>query len=130
MRRVAEQESMNPFPRNRVLKSVEDVKRLASRLAECPNVNRFDEGEHNEAWALADTFADIESEFREFLDELLPKLAKAEGEELTGLLFEIGVGFQHVLHHIIENQKFYKYLVPEGTSVFEEPDKAGGPGVS
>ena len=116
---------MNPFARNRVFKSVEDVKRLASRLAECPTVSRFDEGELKESWALADTFADLEGEFREFLDELLPKLAKAEGEELTGLLFEIGVGLQHVLYHIIENQKFYKYLVPEGTAVFEEPRKRG-----
>jgi hypothetical protein len=25
------------------------------------------------------------------------------------------------LHHIIEHQKFYKYLVPEGTEVYGEP---------
>lgn len=114
---------MSPFERNRVIKSVEDVKGLAERLAKCPEVSRFDDGEHKEAWALAATFADIEGEFREFLDEQLPKLAQSEGEELSGLLFEIGVAFQHVLHHIIEHQKFYKYLVPEGTEVYGEPSK-------
>jgi hypothetical protein len=27
------------------------------------------------------------------------------------------------MHHIVEHQKFYKYLVPEGTVLFEEPGK-------
>ena len=120
---MANQEPVNPFTKNRVITSVEDVKRLATRLAKCQNVSRFNEGEHNEGWALADTFADIEGEFREFLDESLPKLMEAKDEELSGLLFEIGVAFQHILYHIVENQKFYKYLVPEGTVVFEEPSK-------
>ncbi len=112
---------MSPLERNTVIKNVADVKFLAERLSKCPEVSRFDDEEHKEAWALADTFADIEGEFREFLDEQLPKLARSEGEDLSGLLFEIGVAFQHVLHHIIEHQKFYKYLVPEGTEVFGEP---------
>jgi len=113
--------TVNPSEHNRILKTAEDVKRLAERLAKCPAVSQFDEGERKEAWALADTFADIEREFREFLDESLLKLTESEGEELSGLLVEIGVAFQHVLHHIIEHQKFYKYLVPEGTEVYGEP---------
>jgi len=112
---------MSPFERNRIIKTAKDVKLLSERLAKRPEVSRFDDGEHKEAWDLAVTFADLEWEFREFLDESLPKLAESEGEELSGLLIEIGVAFQHVLHHIIEHQKFYKYLVPEGTVVFEEP---------
>jgi len=114
---------MNPFERNRVIKTAEDMNRLAERLSKCPEVKRFDTGQHKEGWALADSFADIESEFRDFLDEQLPKLAQSEGEELSGLLFEIGVAFQHILYHIIEQQKFYKYLVPEVTEVFGEPRK-------
>lgn len=114
---------MSPSEQNRILKTAEDVKRLAERLAKCPEVSRFDDGQHKEAWDLASTFADIEGEFREFLNEQLPKLAESEGEELSGLLFEIGVAFQHVMHHIIEHQKFYKYLVPEGTEVYGEPGK-------
>ena len=116
---------MSPFDRNRVIKTMEDVNRLAERLAKCPEVSRFDDGQHKEAWALADTFADIEGEIREFLDEQLPKLVQSEGEDLSGLLFEIGVAFQHIMHHIVEHQKFYKYLVPEGTEVFGEPGERG-----
>jgi hypothetical protein len=48
---------MNPFDQNRVIKTVEDVKRLAERLAKCPEVSRFDDGEHKEAWALAPAVA-------------------------------------------------------------------------
>jgi hypothetical protein len=114
---------MNPFERNKIIRTMEDMNRLAERLSKCPEVSRFNDGEHKEAWALADTFADIETEFRDFLDEYLPKLVRSEGEELSGLLFEIGVAFQHIMHHIIEHQKFYKYLVPEGTVVLEEPGK-------
>jgi len=114
---------MSPFERNKIIKTMEDMNRLAERLSKCPEVSRFNDAEHKEAWALADTFADIEGEFREFLDEQLPKLVQSEGEELSGLLFEIGVAFQHIMHHIVEHQKFYKYLVPEGTVVFEEPSK-------
>ena len=113
---------MNPLERNRILKSADDVKRLADRLASCPDVSKFNDREYQEAWPLADSFADLEREFQEFLDELLPKLANSEGEELSGLLFEIGVAFQHIMYHIIEHQKFYKYLVPKGTVVFEDSD--------
>jgi hypothetical protein len=112
---------MKPFERNKIIKTMEDVNRLAERLSKCPEVSRFNDGQHKEGWTLADSFADIEGEFREFLDEQLPKLTQAEGEELSGLLFEIGVAFQHIMYHIIEHQKFYKYLMPEGTEVFGEP---------
>jgi hypothetical protein len=105
---------MSPFNRNKLLKSVQDVKQLATRLSKRPEVSRFDGGQHNESWALAHTFADIEGEFREFLDEQLPKLMQVEGEELSAVLVEIGVSFQHILYHVTENQKFYRYLIPEG----------------
>jgi len=114
---------MSRFGQGKIIATPEDVAKLAERLSKCPEVSRFDDKQHKEAWALADTFADMEGEFREFLDEQLPKLMQSEGEELSGLLFEIGVAFQHIMHHIIEHQKFYKYLVPEGTEVFGEPGK-------
>jgi hypothetical protein len=53
------------------------VKRLADRLAKCPAVSRFNDGQHKEAWELANTFADIEGEYREFLDEQLPELIQS-----------------------------------------------------
>lgn len=82
-------------------------------------------GEHKESWALAHTFADLETMFRDFLEEELPKLVQAEGEELAGLLFEIGVDFQHILYHISEHQKFYRYLNPTGAEVSGQPREQG-----
>ncbi len=113
---------MTLFKRKLILKSGGSVKRLAEHLQKVPTVNRYDSQEHNESWALAQTFADLEEEFRGFLDDNLPKLVKMEGEDLHLELVEIGVGLQHILHHIIEHQEFYKYLVPEGTKVFGDPD--------
>jgi|SRR5919109_2558882 hypothetical protein len=111
---------MTALERNRIIK---DMSQLAERLSKCPEVSRFDDTEHNEALSLADTFADLEQEFREFLDEQLPKLVRSQGEELSGLLIEIGVAFQHIMHHIIEHQRFYRYLVPEGTRIFGDADE-------
>lgn len=116
---------MNAFERNKVMKTAEDVRLLAERLSRCPEVSRYDGKEHSEAFALADTFADVEGEFREFLDQQLPKLLQSEGKELSGLLIEIGVAFQHIMYHIVEHQRFYKYLVPEGTRVFGDPEEPG-----
>jgi len=110
---------VSPFTRNRVLKTADDVKRLAERLAQCPDVTRFDEGQHKEAWALADSFADLEDSCRAFLDDQLPKLVdeNLKPEETCDVLLEIGEEFRHILYHIIEQQKSYKYLVPEGTTL-------------
>ena len=111
---------MSPFTRNRVVKTVEDVKRMAERLSKCPEVTRFDEGQHKEAWGLAGSFADLEDSFRAFLDDQLPKLGEdnLKPEEICDLLLEIGEEFRHILYHILEQQKFYRYLVPEGTAQF------------
>lgn len=113
---------MSPLARNRILKSPGDIAQLAKKLYMCAEVAKFDTSGHGEAWALAETFGDLENMFRGFLEDELPKLIQAEGEELSGLLIEIGVDLQHILYHIIDHQKFYKYLVPEGTEVFGKPD--------
>jgi len=114
---------MNLLDRNKILRTHEDVVRLAERLAKCPEVTQFDSGEHKEAWALADSFGDLESSFREFLDERLPKLNSSEGEELSGLLFEIGEDLQHILYHILEHQKFYRYVTPTTDVSWRPPPK-------
>jgi len=115
---------MTLFKRKYTLQSGGNIKRLAGHLQKLPQVNRYDGQDHNEAWALARTFADLEQEFRDFLADDLPKLIKLEGEELRLHLIGIGVGLQHILYHVIENQKFYQYLVPPGTKVFGDPDEA------
>lgn len=106
---------MSPFKRNVVIRSAEDVKRLAGLLSQCPQVTRFDEGQHKEAWALADSFAELESSFRAVLDEQFPKLLQESlsASEINKLLMDIGYDFSQILYHILEQPKFYKYLVPE-----------------
>lgn len=104
---------MNLLDRNKTLRTTDDTSRLAERLAKCPEVTQFDDGNHKEAQFLADSFGDLESSFREFLDEKLPKLVSSEGEELSGQLFEIGEDLRHILYHILEHQKFYSYLTPD-----------------
>jgi len=110
---------MSPFERNRIVRTAEDVKGLAARLSRCPEVTRFDEGQHIEAWGLAGSFADLEDSFRALLDEHLPKLVQENlsPSEMHDLLLDIGEEFRHVLYHILEQQRFYKYLVQEGTEV-------------
>jgi hypothetical protein len=51
---------MKLWERNRVIKTVEDVQRLAGKLSKVPEVTRFNETGNDEAWGLADAFADVE----------------------------------------------------------------------
>jgi hypothetical protein len=109
------------FEKNLVLRTAEDVKRLAEHLSQCPEVRRFDEGQDVEAGDLADSFAEIERSLRTFLEEQLPKLAVGETSppETFSLLLDIGEEFRRLLYHLLEHQKFYKYLVSEGTHIVE-----------
>ncbi len=105
---------MSLFEQNRTLRTVQDVKRLAALLADSPDVVRFDRGDHKEAWALADSLAEMEKLMREFLDSELPRLVNAElpQSEVGGVLLDIGELFRRILYHMLEQQQFYQYLVP------------------
>jgi len=119
---------MSPFERNKLIKTAEDVKRLADRLSECPEVTRYGDIEHNEAWALASSFADLEDSFRALLDEQIPKLLATDTgpSELYDTLLDVGEEFRHILYHVLQQQKFYRYLTPDCTE-FEGPrNKSAG----
>jgi hypothetical protein len=114
---------MTRFVQNKVIGTPQDIGRLADLLSKCPEVTRYDAGEHKEAWALTHSFADIEGSMLVFLGEYLPKLTRgdlAPGEVYETLL-DIGEEFRHILYHIIEQQKFYRYLLPEGTDSAKPP---------
>ena len=93
------------------LKGIEHITGLAKRLGECPEITRYNSGEHKEAWSLADGFSDLEEAFRAFLDEHLPKIADPHirGEALVDVLQDVGEEFRTILWHIQES-KFYGYL--------------------
>jgi hypothetical protein len=99
---------MNEDP---ILKDAAAVNALAHRLMHCPEVTRYNEGEHNEAGAIANNFRDLEGSFRKFLEDQLPKLTKGQLDpsETYDLLFDIGEEFRHILYHIITS-KYYQYL--------------------
>lgn len=103
---------MSRFDENKVFRTPQDVIGFAERLARLPEVTRFDDGDHKEAPALADSISDLESSFREFLEEILPKLASSEGDELYDLMLETAESFRHILYHILEQQKFFRYVAP------------------
>jgi len=94
-----------------MLKKVDGVSELAKRLSECPEITRYDSGDHKEAWALADGFSDLEEAFRAFLDQHLPKVVdpQVKGEALVDVLQDIGEEFRTILWHI-QYPKFYSYL--------------------
>ena len=75
-----------------IIKDAEAVKALAERLSQCKEVVKFNQGEDDEAWTLAHAFQDIEESCRNLLDNLLPRLVKAQttSSEMQELLHDIG----------------------------------------
>ena len=105
----------------RILSSPAEIGALAERLAQTPDVTRFDEGAHREAWTLAHAFADLEESFEKFLTDQLPRLVgdQSTTTEIPDILLEIGEEFRHILYHI-RDPKFYGYL-QDG----DDPGEAG-----
>ena len=101
----------------RLLEDVESVKRLASHLAECPEVKALDTQTEREAWSLAHSFADLEESFLEILKVQLPRLITQDIEpaESFDLLLDIGEELRHILYHITHTQ-FYNYLCEQKAS--------------
>lgn len=115
------------FEGNELFVTVNDVKRLAERLDRCPAVTRFDSGEHREAWAIADAFAELEKLMRGVLGTQLPRITSGvlSEAEVSDVLLDIGEEFRRILYHMLEEPHFFRYLVPEGPlppTPLAEPD--------
>ncbi len=100
-----------------LLKNAATVNALAELLMKCPEVTRYDEGEDNEAGAIANAFSDIEKSFHAFLEDQLPRLSNGqlEANEIYDLLLDIGEEFRHILYHI-NDLKFYQYLLSNNSN--------------
>lgn len=96
---------------DRPLENINNLKMLAERLSTCQEVSKFDKDGHNEAWAIAHGFSDLEESFREILDVQFPKLVNEplSQSEINDLLLDIGEELRHILYHI-RDLEFYKYL--------------------
>ena len=97
--------------RERLLGTVAELKALAERLSKCPALEKLDQGDHQEPWALAHAFSDLEESFRKIVDDQLKKLTASalDAAETRDLLLEIGEEFRHIVYHI-NDPKFYRYL--------------------
>ena len=92
-----------------------DINKLAHTLISLTRVSRFDTDEEIEGGSLAHAFSDLESAFRKFLLELLPRLTaeNVSDAEATNILHEIGEEFRHINYHL-HDPKFYEYLWQKG----------------
>jgi hypothetical protein len=91
---------------------VDRLRNLAAKLAQCPDVTKFDTVSEKQAWTMAHAFTDLEGSFRTFLDEQLPRLMNEDltPQEIHDLLVDIGEEFRHILYHMTDSE-FYKRLL-------------------
>ncbi len=89
----------------------EDVRRLAERLSALPQVNRYSDNEHDEAWTLAHAVEDLEESFHMLMAEKFPRLTQDDlsDDELYDLLLEVGEEFRHIRYHL-RDPRFFRYL--------------------
>jgi hypothetical protein len=95
----------------RLLRDPNSINKLAQRLSQCPEVTRFDDGEHREAASIAHAFSDLEESFEKFMGTYLPALLdqQASASAIYDVLHETGEELRHVLYHISQ-PRFYEYL--------------------
>jgi hypothetical protein len=87
---------------------------LEKRLNACEHVRRFDDPGNRESAAIADALGDLETVFRRYLDQLLPKaLAATSCDELEDALFDIRMDFEEVVWHLWYPKSFRVQLLGE-----------------
>src|SRR5262245_12970370 len=97
--------------KERLFKSVDDVKNLAERLEICAEVRAFDTEAEKESWVLAHTLDDLEESFITLLRDHFPRLINGnlDSSQLYDVLHDVGEELRHVLYHITHT-RFYHYL--------------------
>lgn len=93
----------------------ENVSALIDRLQQSDRIRKYDDRDRQEAAILAHAFKDLETSFRTFLDEQLPKILNPQisTEELEEALAQIGEEFRHILYHLREPH-YFRYVVNDG----------------
>ena len=87
-------------------------KLLADRLAQCPQVARYDTADSPESSTLAHAFLDLADSFQQFLTVHLPKLEDASmtPDQRYDVLLDIGDEFRHIMYHL-QQPRFYRHYV-------------------
>jgi hypothetical protein len=87
---------------------------LEKLLNGCEHVRRFDDPGNPESAAIADALGDLETVFRRYLDQLLPKaLAARSCDEIEDALVEIRMDLQEVVWHFWYPKSFRVELLGE-----------------
>jgi hypothetical protein len=97
-----------------VFQSEPQMRALASRLAECPDVVKWDSEESHEAWNLAYALGEIEKQCATLVNELFPKLSTtqpASCDETMDLLFDIGDTLRFILYEVKESKFYQPYYI-------------------
>lgn len=98
---------------NKKLESAAEIKTFAEKLKQYECVYKFDSVDEPEAWRLAHSLSDLEKTFKEILENYLPALYEADGEEAVhDALLDIGEELRHILYHI-KDTRFFSYLSDE-----------------
>lgn len=74
---------------------------LANRLMKCDSIRKLDDPGQPEGPAIADALGDLETVFRKYLDELLPRVIAAPTcDALEDALADMRLEFQEVVWHL------------------------------
>jgi hypothetical protein len=105
-----------PDPNSPRLLTSAGVKQLTDRLMGFKAVRRFDDSQL-EAPAIADALSDLETVFRKYLDQLLPRLLSAPSDEaLEEALDEIRLEFLEVIWHLWYSKYFRSLLLGDAST--------------
>lgn len=96
--------------KNITLENVSEIKMIAERLSKLDVVNKYDKGEHKEAWAIADSLSCIEESSLKITNELLPKLSdsKLHDEQIIDVLSDIGEELRHLTYNLLKKSAYFK----------------------
>jgi len=87
---------------------------LEKRLNACERVRQFDDPAERESVAIADALADLETAFRNYLDQTLPHLLAATScDAIEDALTDIRLSFQEVVWHLWYPKSFRNELLGE-----------------
>ena len=87
---------------------------LEKLLNSCDQVKRFDDPDNRESAAIADALGDLETVFRRYLDELLPKaLVATTCDEIEEAMSDIRMGLQEAVWHLWYPKSFRAQLLGE-----------------
>ena len=92
-------------------KFLDNMNAIHEKLSRCPSVTRYDKPSKSEVEALAHGLCDIKEECESYLNDLFPKLLKAEKEEeIVDRLQDICLALRHVHYHVMDSEYLSSYM--------------------